>query len=117
MAAVSKAACEQGGLTLGILPGESKAEAAPGITIPIPTGMGSARNNINVLASDLVVVIAFNLGPGTLSEYALAKKAGRPILVIGPTNHPLFTEEKVLADASQALPHMLDLLQKPQDKV
>jgi len=71
---------------LGILPGESTVSASPHVLIPLATGMGQARNNINVLASDLILVCAFALGPGTLSEIALAIKARKTILVL--TDHP-----------------------------
>ncbi|MDJ0836729.1 MAG: cytochrome [Acidobacteriota bacterium] len=81
MAAVNRAASSAGGLTLGLLPGE-KRQAAPGVVLALPTGLGSARNNVNVLASDAVVVLADRIGPGTTSEAALAVKAGRPLIII-----------------------------------
>lgn len=42
------------------------------VDIPIVTGMGSARNNINALSSN--VLVAVGMGPGTASEVALALK-------------------------------------------
>jgi hypothetical protein len=42
--------------------------------------MGSARNNINVLSSDVVIACAG--GAGTISEVALALKAGRSVVVL-----------------------------------
>jgi len=45
--------------------------------------MGSARNNINVLSSD--VVIACGMGVGTVSEVALALKANKPVVLL--TDH------------------------------
>lgn len=81
MAAASRGASEAGGTVVGILPGESTSGAAPHVDIAIPTGMGDARNAINVLASK--VVIALPGGAGTLSEIALALKSGRPVITIG----------------------------------
>lgn len=81
MAAASRGAAESGGLVLGILPGENTAGAAPHVDIAIPTGMGDARNVINVLAS--AVVVACPGGAGTISEVALALKAGRPVVTLG----------------------------------
>ncbi len=48
--------------------------------IAVVTGMGSGRNNINALSSD--IVIACGMGPGTASETALALKAGKPVILI-----------------------------------
>jgi uncharacterized protein (TIGR00725 family) len=81
MAAASTGASDAGGLVLGILPGDSASEAAPGVDVAIPTGMGDARNAINALASH--VVIALPGGAGTISEVALALKAGRPVVLLG----------------------------------
>jgi Zn-dependent alcohol dehydrogenase len=51
------------------------------VDIPIVTGMGQARNNINVLSSE--VVFACGLGPGTAAEVALALKANKPVIFVG----------------------------------
>ncbi len=81
MAASARGAAEAGGLVVGILPGETTDGVAPGVDIAVPTGMGDARNAVNVLASH--VVIALPGGGGTISEVALALKAGRPVVTIG----------------------------------
>jgi hypothetical protein len=82
MAAVSAAARAENGLTIGILPGVDQENAAPGIVLALPTDLGNARNNVNVLSSDLVIAIALTPGAGTLSEIFLAAKNGKPLLVI-----------------------------------
>lgn len=71
---------EAGGLTVGVLFDEDRAMAAEGLDIVIPTGMGAARNIINVLASD--VVVACRGTGGTLSEIALALRFGRPVVLL-----------------------------------
>jgi uncharacterized protein (TIGR00725 family) len=81
MAAASRGASEAGGLVVGILPDDDTSGVAPHVDIAIPTGMGDARNAINVLASH--VVIALPGGAGTVSEIALALKAGRPVVLLG----------------------------------
>lgn len=91
MAASARGAREKGGITVGILPDDHTAGLAPHILIPIVTGMGSARNYINVLSSRVVVACAG--GPGTLSEVALALKHGRPVILMGMAVGGLFTEE------------------------
>jgi uncharacterized protein (TIGR00725 family) len=78
MDASARGAREAGGLTVGILPDDHRGRASAHLDIEILTGMGSARNNINVLSSDIVIACAG--GAGTLSEIALALKAGRPVI-------------------------------------
>ena len=81
MAAASRGASEAGGLVVGVLPTEEPDFVAPHVDIPILTGMGDARNVINVLSSR--VVIAMTGGPGTISEVAHALKLGRPVVTVG----------------------------------
>ncbi|MCT7987314.1 TIGR00725 family protein [Laspinema olomoucense] len=91
MDAASQGAKSANGLTLGILPGEEKTGISDAIDIAILTGIGSARNNINVLTSD--VVIACGMGTGTASEIALALKAGKPVILLNDSreSHQFFT--------------------------
>jgi len=79
MEAVCRGAVEAGGMTVGILPSAGPIEGYPNrwIRIPIFTGAGMARNVFNVLSASLCVAIGG--GPGTLSEIALALKAGVPV--------------------------------------
>ena len=81
-----------GSLTLGILPGTSSGEG-PDVDIPVFTGMGEARNVVNVLTSDVVVGCGVE-GPGTISEIALALKAEKPVILLGasPPARDLFAE-------------------------
>ena len=83
MDAASRGAREAGGLTIGIMPTLDKESVSRAVEIPIFTGMGSARNSINVLTSD--VVIACGMGIGTASEVALAFKAGKNVILLNPT--------------------------------
>lgn len=80
MDAASRGASEAGGLVIGILPTGDSSAATDAVDIPIVTDMGSARNNINVLSSD--VIIACGMGPGTASEIALAIKSGKKVILI-----------------------------------
>ena len=85
MAAASRGAASVEGTVLGILPDDQGSQVASGVTIPIVTGMGSARNVINVLSSH--GIIACGLGLGTVSEIALALKAQKPLVIM--PNNPL----------------------------
>lgn len=81
MDAASRGAHDAGGLVVGVLKSDDAREASLAVDIAIKTGMGDARNVINVLSSD--VVIALPGGSGTISEVALALKAGRPVIALG----------------------------------
>lgn len=80
MDAANRGAKQANGLTIGILPGAHSCEASLWVDIAIVTGMGSARNNINVLSSD--VIFACGMGSGTASEIALALKAEKPVILL-----------------------------------
>ena len=80
MAASAKGAADAGGLVIGVLPGDDWEGVAAGVAVAVITGMGDARNAINVLSSH--VVVALKGGAGTLSEVALALKAGRPVVTL-----------------------------------
>jgi hypothetical protein len=81
MEAACRGAKEAGGLTVGILPGSDRSEANPYVDVVLPTGLGEARNALVVGAAD--VVIAVGGGYGTLSEVALALKAGKRVIGLG----------------------------------
>ncbi len=81
MEATSKGAFEKGGLTIGILPENHSEGMSEFIKVPIVTGMGYARNTINILSSD--VVVACPGGAGTLSEIALSIKCNKPLILFG----------------------------------
>lgn len=80
MEAVARGCAEAGGTSVGILPSENFEDGNGYNTIVIPTGIGYARNSMNVLAAD--VVIAVGGASGTLSEIAFAWSYRRPIIAI-----------------------------------
>jgi len=80
MDAVNKGAKSADGITVGITFYDHNDETSDAVDIAIVAGMGSARNNINVLSSD--VVVACGLGAGTASEIALALKAGKHVVLL-----------------------------------
>jgi uncharacterized protein (TIGR00725 family) len=82
MEAANRGAKTAGGLTVGVLPGETLAGVSEAVDLALPTGLGSGRNNVNVLSSR--VVFACGMGPGTASEVALAIKADRPVVLVRP---------------------------------
>lgn len=92
MDAVNQGAKSANGLTIGILPGNSTDGASKAVDIAIVTDMGNARNNINVLSSD--VIIACGIGAGTVSEIALALKASKKVILLNDstTSQGFFTQ-------------------------
>jgi uncharacterized protein (TIGR00725 family) len=79
MEAAMKGAANAGGLTIGILPGSDKKGMSEYVEIPVFTGIGHARNAVNVLSSEMVVAIG--LGPGTASEVSMAIKMKKPVIL------------------------------------
>lgn len=81
MGGVMEAACrgawENGGFTVGILPGGSAREGNGYLTVPVITGMGYARNALVVMSSQAIVAIGGKYG--TLSELAYASQFGVPV--------------------------------------
>lgn len=80
MEAACKGAISEGGLTIGILPGDNRHAANPYVQIPIVTGMGHARNIIVVRSSQ--AIIAVGGAYGTLSEIGHALQNGIPVIGI-----------------------------------
>jgi uncharacterized protein (TIGR00725 family) len=81
MEAACRGARAAGGTTLGLLPGLDRSDANEFVTVAVPTGLGEARNALVVRAAD--AVIALGGGYGTLSEIALALKAGKRVVGLG----------------------------------
>ena len=78
MEAACQGAFDAGGLTVGILPGDTAEAANPYVKIPVVTGLGIARNVIIVRSSR--VLVAVSGGPGTLSEIAFALQLQVPVV-------------------------------------
>ena len=81
---VMKAAChgakDAGGLTVGIIPQNDPSFANEYCDIVIPSGMGLARDFLNALSADGVIMIGG--GSGTLSETCAAYMYKKPIVAI-----------------------------------
>jgi uncharacterized protein (TIGR00725 family) len=78
--AASEGAAEAGGTVVGILPDTDRQGVDPHVTISLPSGMGQARNVLIVTAAESV--IAIGEGWGTLSEIAVARRLGRPVVAL-----------------------------------
>lgn len=105
MAAACRGAKTHGGRTIGILPGLDATAANPWVDIALPTGLGEARNALVVRAAQ--AVIAVGGGYGTLSEIALALKAGTPVIGLNTWDIP---GAEHLTDPSSAVRRALERL-------
>jgi uncharacterized protein (TIGR00725 family) len=81
MEAACRGAHEQSGLTVGVLPGLDRQAANEHVDVALATGLGEARNALVVRAADAVIAVGGEFG--TLSEIALALKAGTPVVGVG----------------------------------
>lgn len=118
---VMDAACEGakrvgGSLTIGILP-TAKDKVSRHVDVSIITEMGSGRNNINVSSSYVVVVCGLT-GSGTVSEVALAVKAGKPVILVAasPADVAFFRKlDKRLVKAADTPEQAIELIMKLMD--
>ena len=86
MGATAEGVRDGGGTCVGLLPGPTRSEAHPALTVAIPTGLGEMRNALLVRAAD--AVLAINTSWGTLSEIALAVRTGVPVVTLGGWRMP-----------------------------
>lgn len=82
MAAAARGAKAAGGVTLGILPGDSRRDANPWIDHVVVTAIGHARNLAVAASGDALIAVGGSYG--TLSEIAFARILGRPVVVLDP---------------------------------
>lgn len=82
MEGAARGAARAGGITVGILPGHDARNANPFILIPLATGMGEGRNVLVARTADAIIAIGGEWG--TLSEVALARKIGVPVVLLRP---------------------------------
>lgn len=84
---VMRAAChgakDGGGITVGIIPQNDPSFSNEYCDIVIPTGIGLARDFLNALSADGVIIIGG--GSGTLSEACAAYMHNKPIAAIKNT--------------------------------
>lgn len=80
MAGAARGCAEVGGTSLGLLPGDDRATANPHLTLTVPTGMGEMRNALLVRSSEAIIAIGSSWG--TLSEIALARRTGVPVVLL-----------------------------------
>ncbi|MFH1447894.1 MAG: TIGR00725 family protein [Candidatus Micrarchaeota archaeon] len=80
MEAACRGAKDNGGTTVGILPGEKHGEANRYVDVVLPTGLGHRRNSLVVMSSHGVIAVQGEVG--TLSEMCYAWMYDKPIVVL-----------------------------------
>jgi uncharacterized protein (TIGR00725 family) len=78
MEAASRGAVENGGEVIGIIPGDNFSGANRYCSTVIVTGIGYARNSINILSGDIIIAIGGK--SGTLTELAYAWQFNKPVI-------------------------------------
>ncbi|MGN6217066.1 MAG: TIGR00725 family protein [Solirubrobacterales bacterium] len=114
MEAASRAAAEAGGTVIGIVPGESPADANRWCSHVVATGIGHARNLGVVSSGEAVIAIGGEWG--TLSEIGFARVIGHEVVALrswelngrermagGPGVVPAETAAEAVAAALRAL--------------
>jgi len=81
MEAAARGAKQAGGITVGILPGNSPKDANPYIDIALATGLGYSRNSLVAMNSDALIAVDGQYG--TLTEIAYGCIYGKKIIGIG----------------------------------
>lgn len=86
MGAAARGARSAGGTSIGLMPGLDRAEGSQEHTFLLPTGLGELRNGLLLRAADGVIAVGCSWG--TLSEIALARRTGVPLVLIDPWDLP-----------------------------
>ncbi|HWM63338.1 MAG TPA: TIGR00725 family protein [Solirubrobacterales bacterium] len=102
MEAASRGAADAGGEVIGIVPGDSIADANPHCTHVVATGIGHARNLAVVASGEVVIAVGGEWG--TLSEIGHARAIGRTVVALRSWSlkgeGPMETPPGVIAAAS-----------------
>jgi len=78
MEGACRGAAEAGGIAIGVLPDADPASANPYASVVLASGIGEARNAVIARAALCLVAIGDNFG--TLSEVALGRQFGKPVI-------------------------------------
>ena len=99
MRAVCEGAASEGGVSVGLLPGDTIADANDAVTIPIATGIGFARNAL--IARAALCIVAIGGSYGTLSEMAHGMQLGKTVFALRGT--PAIEGVEIVASVDAAI--------------
>jgi len=106
MESVCRGAKSEGGLTVGILPGDNKENSNKYLDIPIITGIGQGRNLAVALSGDVIIAIGGSFG--TLSEISFALRSNK--IVIGINTWDISPKIHTVSSATEAVELASDFL-------
>lgn len=105
MAHAAKGARDNGGLTIGILPGKEKPDANPYIDIALPTAMGFSRNCMVACSADIIVALPGSHGTNSEICYGLVFK--RPVIDLGNWNISGMIKASNVAQAQKKISQLI----------
>jgi hypothetical protein len=82
MEAACRGARSRGGTVVGILKTDQLDDVNASCSVVIPTGLGEARDVVNVLAGDFVICLGRSAG--SVSELCFARIHSRPVFLVEP---------------------------------
>jgi hypothetical protein len=101
----AKGAKENGGMTIGILPGSDKSDANSYIDIAIPTSMGFSRNCIVACSADIIVALPGSHGTNSEICYGLVFK--RPVIDLGNWNIDGMIKARSVLEAQKKIKQLI----------
>ncbi len=105
MRSSARGAKSAGGLTIGLLPGTSKADANEYIDIALPTSIGYARNASVACSADIIVALPGS--HGTLCEICYGLVYKRPIIDLGNWKREGMIAVKDIKDAEKKIMQLI----------
>lgn len=90
MQSAARGVKKNGGVSIGILPQDTRKSANPFLTYSIPTGFGHGRNFLIALSADGVIAIAGR--SGTLTEIGFSLKLEKPLVVMETAGDGFFNK-------------------------
>ena len=113
MEAACKGAKQNGGMTIGILPGSRSEDANPYVDIALPTMMGERRNALLVSIADCIIAVCGRWG--TLNEITYAVIQRKPIVFLKGSGG--FVDKLLAGDFQKAIPGAYTVSTNPKDAV
>ncbi len=113
MMAAARGCKEAGGLTIGLLPGNSKNDANQFIDIALPTSIGYARNAIVACSADIIIALPGSHGTRSEISYGIVFK--RPVIDLGGWNIEGMIKVKNHIEAEVKIKELIANIQNDSD--
>ena len=110
MEAASIGCKEAGGMSIGLLPGTTKADANPYIDIALTTTIGYARNAMVACSADIIVALPGSHGTSCEISYGFVYK--KPIIDLGDWNREGMIKVKDVKEAGAKIKELIKKIRK-----